>query len=187
MSDGDTSIAAVLLQRRKIQRESGDGNSDWADEEFDNNSLYHDREASKAHTTLFHWDTALGINADRDKWERLTKWNHGKGEDDQSSRKWQAGKVNDAELFCDHLDFSEEQTDRVVQMTKTIDFDQFGSYSTEQVQASLCSLVADEQTTNFEDRIITRTEFKELMDVVQLGSKEHRNVRNAVRERTDYF
>lgn len=187
MTNEQSTVAQTNLRRRYIQRESGDGASEWSDEEFDTKSLYRDREGSHARTTFFHWDSSLPKSADRDKWRRLAEWNHGKGEDDQTPRKWHAGKVNDAELFCDHLNFTQEMTEKVVEITKDMDFDQFGKFSTEQVMASLCSLVSDENTTDFEDRIVVKDEFKELMDVTGLGSKENRKIRQAIRERTDYY
>ena len=186
MTDDQFTRAEENLTRRNIQRDAGDGNSEWSDVTFDEESLYEDREGSQARTTFFHWDPALD-DKNRDKWKRLSQWNHSKGEDQQTTRKWHAAKVNDAKLFCDHLDFNEQQTDKVIEMAEEIDFDQFGNFSTEQVLVAACSLVADEHTTNFEDRIITRDEFKELMDVVEIGSKEHRTIRQAIRERTDYF
>lgn len=185
MTDGQPTSAVVDLQRRNIHRDAGDGTGEWSDIQYDDNSLYEDRSGSQARTTFFHWDP--DFEGDRDKWRRLSQKNHSKGEDGQSKRKWHAGKRNDAKLFCDHLDLDRDQQDKVLEMTDDIDFNQFGTYTTEQVLVGICSLVVDETTTNFEDRIITRDEFKELMEVVGIGSKEHNRIRRGIRDRTSYF
>jgi len=187
MSEEQVSRAVTRLDEKGIQRDAGSGSSEWADEDFDTESYYEDNGQSNAKTTFFHWDDSLPRGADREKWKRLSELNYGKRDDDNSHRAWKAGKVNDARLFCDHLDLDERKTELVIEMAEEIDFDKFGNYTTEQVIVAACSLVSDRDTTNFEDRIITRDEYKELMEVANMGSSEYRHIRQAIRERTEYF
>lgn len=187
MADDQTYPARTQLAERSIQREAGDGNSKWADEDFDSNSLYEDNDGSDARTTFFHWDSDLPNGANRDKWKRLAQLNYGKRSKDSSHRVWKAGKRNDAKLFCDHLDFDQKKTDKVIEMAESIDFDHFGNYTVEQVLVAGCSLVNDRAADNFEDRIITRDEYKELMDITDMGTRDYRHIRNSIRQRTDHF
>lgn len=180
----DTTRAEVALTKRNLHQAVGDGANGSQEAYIDQHSIQSNDGRSRTRTTFYWWEAPPGK---REQYENLAEWNDGVQDKDRASHNWERGKLNDAELFCEHLDFTKQEAQKVTRMTKDIDFDAFGSFTVEQVLVGCCSLVADENTENFEDRIITRDEFKELMGVVGIGSTEHRRVRKGIRDRTDYF
>lgn len=121
------------------------------------------------------------------KWEWLNQLNDGVQDKERGKANWQAGKVNDAKLIADHLDLNRPERDKLLRMAQTINFNQFGSYRSEQVLLACASLVSDENTTIYENRIILRDEFRDLLEDFDMGSNDHQQIRQAIRDRTDYF
>lgn len=191
MSD-DFSSARSRLSSRYILTEAGDGSNGTEEAYIDSNSIIQNDGRSKCVTgfdprDVSHKTTVVRQGETYRKWEWLNQLNDGVQENDRASANWHAGKINDAKLFCDHLNFSPELTEEVVEMAKTIDFSEFGQYTVCAVLVGCCSLVADSHTDTIEDRIIVRDEFKELMEVTGIGSREHNKIRQGIRERTEYF
>lgn len=122
-----------------------------------------------------------------DKWEWFNQLNDGVQDKERGKQNWRAGKRNDAKLIADHLSLAPSERDKLVRMAEEIDFNNFGSHTTEQVLVGCASLVSDENTTVYENRIILQDEFRELMEVLGMGSKEHRQIRQSIRDRTDFF
>lgn len=121
------------------------------------------------------------------KWEWLNQLNDGVQDKERGKQNWRAGKINDAKLIANHLSLSPSERDKLLRMADEIDFNNFGSHTTEQVLMGCASLVSDENTTVYENRIILQDEFRELLDAFDMGSKEHRQIRQSIRERTDFF
>lgn len=121
------------------------------------------------------------------KWEWLNQLNDGVQDKERGKQNWQAGKMNDAKLIADHLSLPPTEREKLLRMTEEIDFNNFGSHTTEQVLVACASLCSDENTTVYENRIILQDEFRELMDAFDMGSKDHRQIRQSIRDRTDFF
>lgn len=172
------------LTKRQVQSGPGDGTSSEVEEMIDRNEPNAENGSSMMHTKFHHWEAPSDKEG---KWKNLWKLADGQRDSDKSSQNWQAGKVNDAKLFADQLHFTEAEEKKLVRMAKQIDFTKFGSFSTDQVLVAAASLIRDENTQFYENRIILQDEFKELMQVTDLGSKQHRKIRQAIRERTDFF
>lgn len=191
MSADDISDAEAELIFRNLQRKAGDSVSDtqaaFIDSETprggDGRGNHSTGLAPKDAEAEFIYRQGEKFN----KWEWLRQLNEGVGDPERASTNWTAGKVNDAEMFCDELGFGEEKTEKIVEMVTTIDGSDFGSYTTEQITLGCCSLVADADTDTYEDRIILQDEFKELMDVVGLGSREHSRIRQTIRSKSEFF
>lgn len=177
--------ALTALLERSISSEKGDGSGSETAGLLDETNVRSHDERSLART----WISIEDVPPDRrDKWRRIiNEWHDGQSDPDKGSANWRAGKLNDARLFASHLGLSEPERDKVVEMADEIDFTKFGSFKTEQVLVACCSLVRDENTEEYGNRIILQDEFRELMDVTGLGSSQHRKIRQAIRERTDYF
>lgn len=173
------------LNQRHVHNEKGDGAADEIHALMDENNIRQEDGRSLAQT----WIRLDDVPPEkRNKWERIiNNYHDGQTDPEKGKQNWAAAKVNDAKLFADHLDFKKHERDKLVQMAGHIDFTNFGSYSTEQVLVGCCSLIRDENTDQYENRIILQDEFKELMEVAGIGSKQHRKIRKAIRERTDYF
>jgi len=122
-----------------------------------------------------------------DKWEWLNQLNDGVQDKNRGKRNWQAGKMNDAKLIADHLSLAPDEREKLLLMTEEIDFNSFGSYKSEQVLVACASLVSDENTTVYENRIILRDEFRDLLEAFDMGSQDHQQIRQAIRDRTDFY
>lgn len=176
--------AEAALAARSLHAEGGDGANGVQEAFIDEHSIQSNDGRSRTHTMFYWWEATPERQT---RFKKLAKWNDGVQDQERKERNWHQGKLNDARLFCEHLGLSDTETHKVVEMADTIDFSQFGSYTVEQVLVGCCSLVADENTDTFEDRIITTDEFKELMEVVHIGTTEHNRIRRAIRDRTPYF
>jgi hypothetical protein len=122
-----------------------------------------------------------------DKWKWLNQLNDGVQDKNRGKQNWRAGKINDAELIANRLELTRPEKDKLKRMADEIDFNRFGSYKTEQVLLACASLVSDENTTIYENRIILQESFKEMIVSFEMGSKDHQQIRQAIRERTEYF
>jgi len=175
--------AYAELAERNVQNGPGDGAASEIAEMIDETQPDAENGSSMMHTKFNHWEAP----SDEGKWRNLWKLADGQRNSDKSSKNWHAGKMNDAELFAGQLNFAEHERRKLKRMATTIDFTKFGSFSTEQVMVASASLIRDENTSKYENRIILQDEFKELMEVTGLGSKQLRKIRQAIRERTDFF
>lgn len=198
-NDKSLTDAADELSYRQVQREAGDGAGGHQEAYIDENSIQ-DNDGRSDTVTGFDSSRPMDANGrpvynptvrrngrTYQWWEYLNQLNDGVQDSNRASANWKAGKINDAELFCDHLGFNRDQTEDVVRMAEEMDFRRFGKFTTGQILVSCCSLVADADTEVFEDRIIVTDSFKELMEVTNLGSREHRKIRKGIRQRTEFF
>jgi hypothetical protein len=163
----------------------GDGAHDQTQALLDETNIRHEDGRSLAQT----WISLNDVPAEkRDRWRRIiNNYHDGQTDPEKGKQNWQAGKVNDAKLFAGHLSLSASETAKLVEMARHIDFTKFGSFSNDQVLVAAASLISDENTSKYENRIILTDEYKELMEVVDLGSTQRRTIRQAIRERTDFF
>lgn len=198
VASGTTSVrdepnhAIVELEEHLLRpQQSGGGNGDQ--ERFiDQTSPQENDGRSETVTGFDPRDAPSGERVYRQgewmtKWEWLNQLNDGVQDKERGKQNWKAGKLNDAKLIADHLSLQPAETDKLLRMAEEIDFNNFGSHTTEQVLVACASLVSDENTTVYDNRIILRDEFKELMEAFDMGSKEHRQIRQSIRERTDFF
>jgi hypothetical protein len=176
--------AYAELAERNVQAQPGDGTSSEIAEMIDESQPDAENGSSMMHTKFNHWEAP---SSQEGKWRNLWQLADGQRNSDKSSQNWAAGKQNDAKLFADQLNFAEHERTKLKKMAREVDFTKFGSFSTDQVLVASASLIRDENTTKYENRIILQDEFKELMEVTGVGSKQLRKMRQAIRERTNFF
>jgi hypothetical protein len=188
----DEQHAVIALDEKSLQpQQHGGGNGDQ--ERFiDKTSPQENDGRSETVTGFDPRDAPSGERVFRqgewmDKWEWLNQLNDGVQDKERGKQNWQAGKLNDAKLIADHLSLPPNEREKLLRMAVEIDFNNFGSYSSEQVLVACSSLVSDENTTVYENRIILRDEFRELMETFDMGSKDHQQIRQAIRERTNFY
>lgn len=177
-------MSTYELISRSISTGRGDGANDWSGDRIDEEIPVANDGRSQTRTTFRYREAPEWKQA---QYKRLAEWNDGVQDSDRPIHNWRVGKENDADLFTQHLELSMKESDEVKEIVNDMDFNQFGSYSTGQVTVAVCSMVSDKHTDEFDNRIILKDEFRELMEVNNMGSKEHRRIRQLIREKTGYF
>lgn len=174
-----------------FDRGNGSGSRGEGDDWVDSVSIFDNEWGSQAATTFEVRDAPPW---QKEKFERLYSRQNGKGEGDRRSTIRQSYIENDMEMFMDVMDMPVYQRERVSRVMDDLDFssNNFGGKRYEKIILTVCSLVADEALSNsedpdVEDRLFLTDSFRELMEVVGMSSGEHRQLRVAVRKRSDYF
>jgi len=168
---------------------SGSIQEDWAD----SNSIYRNEWGSTA-ATSFNTEEA----ANTERFERLYKLHNGRGESSRKDTIRQSHIINDARMFCSTLNMPKQQRKRVLNIVQDTDLssNNFGGKKYEKILLGICSLVSDEALTNklqnkqdpsLSDRLYLTDSFQELMNTVDMSSREHRQVRRQIREKAEYF
>lgn len=179
-----------------LDRSDGTGSRSAEEDWLDVNTTASENEWSTAETTFYYWEAGANSSHFRD----LYKAHHGKGEDDRRSTIRRSNIVNDAQTFVNVLEIPRPQSEYIVEIAETMDFSskRFGGKSYEKVLLAICSLISDKSlsqrlergevnTDAVEQRIVLTDQFKELMEVNGLGSREHNRIRQMVREKTELF
>lgn len=180
-----------------FDRSSGNGSRTVEEDWLDENSTASENQWSTASTTFYYWEASA---KKRDKFQDLYDAHHGRGESDRRSTIRRSHIINDAETFCNVLGLPDYQTDEVVRIARQLDFstNRFGGKPYEKILLAICTLVSDQDLSkqldrhqNSDDvagrRVVLSDEFRDLMDANSLGSREHRKIRQMLREKTDYF
>ena len=180
-----------------FDRSNGNGSRSAEEDWLDENSTASENQWSTASTTFYYWEASA---AKQQSFERLYNAHHGKGESDRRSTIRRSHIINDAETFVNVLELPEPQAERVVNIAQDLDFSstRFGGKPYEKILLALCSLVSDQalsQRLNHQNadsslaaqRIILDDTFRDLMEVNDLGSREHNRIRQMLREKTDKF
>lgn len=180
----------------KFDRSTGNGSRSAEEDWLDEHSTSAENEWSTAETTFYYWES----NNDGQKYKDLYDTHHGKGESDRKTTIRRSYIVNDAKTFVNILELANPQAERVVEIAEELDFSskRFGGKPYEKILLAICSLVSDRALSrnldhnnpsgSFTDRrIVLDDSFKDLMEVNQMGSREHNRIRQMLREKTDLF
>lgn len=173
-----------------FDRGNGNGSrnarDDWADEV----SIFDNEWGSQAATTFNPSD----IPEKESKFQNLYELQNGKGESTRRTTIRQSHIQNDTETFMDVLEMPTYQRERVTHIVENLDIssNNFGGKKYEKIILAICSLVSDEALSNsadpdVSDRLFLTDRYRELMDSTNMSSSEHRQLRVAVRERSEYF
>lgn len=174
-----------------FDRGNGNGSRATEDDWLDEASIFHNEWGSTAATTFNPKEASLSKQS---KFEDLYKLQNGKGETDRKDTIRQSHIVNDAKTFMSVLELPDPQRETVMSILDDLDIssNNFGGRRYEKIILAVCSLVSDEALSNqhdpsVDDRLFLTDEFRDLMRVNDMSGKEHRKIRVAVRDRSDYF
>ena len=174
-----------------FDRSCGNGSRNAEEDWLDEHTTASENEWSTASTTFYVSDAPKHR---QQHFQTLYEKHNGWGESDRKSTIRRSHIVNDAETFCNLLELPEYQSQRIVEISKELDFsaNRFGGKSYEKILLAVCSLVSDAELStksyaSVEKRLIFTDAFRDLMDVNELGSREHNRIREMLRQRTNYF
>lgn len=174
-----------------FDRASGNGSRDARDDWADSVSIFDNEWGSQAATTF---NPKEAPSHQVDKFESLYKIQNGKGERDRDQTITQSYIKNDAETFMNVLEMPKYQRERVIHILENFNLasKNTGGKRYEKIILVICSLVSDEALSNsrdpdVNDRLFLTEEFKELMEIIGMGSKERRDLRVFVKKNSDYF
>jgi len=178
-----------------FDRSNGNGSRSAEEDWLDENSTAAENQWSTAETTFYYWEAGAGQSQ---HYKDLYDAHHGKGESDRRSTIRRSHIVSDAQMFVSILEMPDHERDRVTQVAQELDFSCFGGKPYEKILLAICSLVSDEALSRnvnqnsidsslANQRLILTDEFRDLMDVNNLGSKEHSRIRQMLREKTNEF
>lgn len=197
---GEHTIKYVMYSVPKhdpFDRSNGNGSRSAEEDWLDEHTTAAENEWSTAETTFYYWEAGDGQNQ---RYKDLYDTHHGKGEDDRRSTIRRSYIMKDASTFCNILELSQPEADRVVEIAENLNFssNRFGGKPYEKILLAVCSLVSDRALSQRIDkncidssaanrRIILTDEFRDLMDANNLGSREHSRIRQMLREKTEMF
>ena len=179
-----------------LDRRDGAGARSAEEDWLDDNSTAEENQWSTAATTFYVSDAPTRKQS---RFESLYEIHNGWGESDRRASIRRSHIINDAETFCNILELPRYQRRRVMDITETLDFSSFGGKSYEKILLAICSLVSDEELSSRlrrdghnsnsleNNRLLLQDDFRDLMDVCELGSSELSRIRQMLREKTDYF
>lgn len=189
-------MKSVQAMLDPFERTNGNGSSSKSDDWLDGESIYDNEWGSQAATTFRPsevTDTPLSERKRR-RLERLYARQNGKGNPDRPNQIQASYIGNDTEMFISVLELPERQRETVREILDNLDLssNNFGPVQYEKIILTVCSLVADEALSNrnnpsLDERLFLSDRYRELMDAVGMSSTDHRKLRPAVRERSDYF
>lgn len=181
-----------------FDRTGGNGSRSASDDWLDKESIYHNEWGSTAATT-FNPEDKDGQGKQisrkkRERFQRLYRLHNGRGEPSRKDTIRASYIANDTETFLSVLEMPERQRQKVREIMENTDIssNNFGGRPYEKIILCACSLVADEKlseqpTASVEKRLLLTDRFRDLMDAIELSSREHRHIRHSIREKTDYF
>lgn len=178
-----------------FDRSNGNGSRSAEEDWLDEHTTAAENQWSTAETTFYYWEAGAGQSQ---HYKDLYDAHHGKGESDRDFTIRRSHIVNDAQTFVSILEMPDPERERVTQVAQDLDFSQFGGKPYEKILLAVCSLVSDEALSRnvnqnsidsslANQRLILTDEFRDLMDVNNLGSKEHSRIRQMLREKTELF
>jgi hypothetical protein len=170
------------------------GRDDWTDE-----VTIFDNEWGSQAATSFNPHDMDGQDAPIPRrqqrlYERLYRLNNGYGEETRRHTINRSRLHNDMETFMSVLEMPDIQRETVRDIVHDYDMSSNASGGTryEKLLLSICSLVSDEalsaqENPSVDDRLYKTERFRELMEVNDMTSSDHRRLRNHIREQSDYF
>lgn len=180
-----------------LDRQGGSGSRSAEEDWLDDNTTAKENQWSTAATTFY---VSQAPEYRQRKFQDLYKIHNGWGESDRQNTILDSHIMNDAEAFCDILELPSFQRKRVMNIVEELDFDsnRFGGKPYEKIILAVCSLVSDEELTkklrgsggregSLDERLRSQEEFEHLMDTVGMSRNELSRIRQALRERTDFF
>lgn len=182
-----------------FDREHGNGSNSTGDDWLDNTSIFDNEWGSSAATTFNPSEDDANGHAipqrKQDRLDRLYSWHNGKGESDRKETIRASHVRNDAKTFMSVLEMPSYQRETVLNILQNLDIGStnFGAGRPyEHIILAICSLISDEALSNrpnpdLDDRLFMQRSFKQLMDVNDMSERDHRKLRVAVREKSDYF
>jgi len=175
-----------------FDRGAGNGSSSGEDDTIETGNVYDINWGSQA-ATDFNPDEVRTSTKRRQKFKKLEDLNHGKGEKSRKETIRASHRTNDLETFMSVLELPSRQREIVREIVQDVGVDSNKWCGTpyEKIFLTICSLVADEALSQndgqFNDRLLFSDEFRELMAVTEMSSKDHRQLRVKVRDRADHF
>jgi len=168
-----------------IDRGAGNGSRNGQEDWIDENTTSGENRFSISQTTFYPDDAPPHL---QQRYERLKQWHDDKWSSNRKHDMKQAMILVDAETFCSILDFSQHETERVKHIVEESDMssNNFGGKPYEKVLLAICTLVSDENTENFDQRVIYHDKFTDLLEHIQMTRGEHKRLRQAVRERSAF-
>lgn len=181
----------VLETIDSFDRSNGNGSRSAEEDWLDEHTTASENEWSTAATTFYISDAP---SHRQQHFESLYKKHNGWGERDRKSTIRRSHIVNDAETFCNILELPDYQTREVVNIAQELNVsaNRFGGKPYEKILLAVCSLISDSELSDksyasVDKRLIFTDAFRDLMDVNELGSREHNRIREMLREKTEYF
>jgi len=181
----------------RFDRSNGNGSRSAEEDWLDENTTAKENQWSTAETTFYYWESGAGQSQ---HYKNLYDAHHGKGESDRDFTIRRSHIVNDAKTFVSILEMPDPEAEHVIALAQELDFSskKFGGKPYEKILLAVCSLVSDEALSRnvnqnsidsslANQRLILTDEFRDLMDVNNLGSKEHSRIRQMLREKTEKF
>ena len=168
-----------------LDRGSGNGSRSGQEDWIDENTTAKKNRWSQSQTTFYPDDAPPQL---QQRYKRLKEWHDDKWSSNRKHDIKQAMILADAETFCDVLDLNGYETDRVMHVVEESDIssNNFGGKPYEKILVAICTLVSDEQTDNFDERVIYHKNFQDLLAHVNMDRGEHKRLRQSVRERTAF-
>lgn len=175
-----------------FDRSIGNGSSSGEDDTIETGNVYEMNWGSQA-ATDFNPDEVRTSHKQRAKFRQLEKLNHGKGEQSRDKTIRASHINNDLETFMSVLELPSRQRDTIREVVEEVgvDSNKFGGIPYEKIILTICSLVADEALSNnngnFNERLLFSDEYRELMNVTGMSSKDHRSLRVKIRDKSSHF
>jgi len=175
-----------------FDRSIGNGSSSGEDDTIETGNVYEMNWGSQA-ATDFNPEEVRGSPKQRAKFRKFEKLNHGKGEQSRDKTIRASHINNDLETFMSVLELPSRQRDTIREVVEEVgvDSNKFGGIPYEKIILTICSLVADEALSNnngnFNERLLFSDEYRELMNVTGMSSKDHRSLRVKIRDKSSYF
>jgi hypothetical protein len=181
-----------------FDRTGGNGSSSASDDWLDSESIYENEWGSTAATTFDpSGEDGQGkqISGEkRERFERLYRLHNGKGEQSRKETIRASYITNDTDTFLSVLEMPSRQRDKVHEIVQQMDIssNNFGGRPYEKIILCVCSLVSDEALSeqpnpSVRDRLFLTDRFRELMEANDMSSREHRQIRASIREKSSYF
>lgn len=129
--------------------------------------------------------TRTGFNPyespDPSKWQRLNQLNDGWRSPERKDQNRYADRKRYVDTFCDQLDMTPYQRDRVWEIARSIDMSRMGRYSSQQTILAIVTIVANEDRRMIRDEYM----FHHLVRRTDLSMDEIRTLRQMVKRDSD--
>lgn len=181
-----------------FDRSNGNGSRNNEEDWLDGESIFSNEWGSQAATTFRPDDTDGQGQAiptrKQHRLQRLYERQNGKGEQSRKETIRASYIENDTEVFMSVLEMPEPQRETVREILDDLDIssNNFGSRRYEKIILTVCSLVADEALSDrhnpsLDERLYFSDSYRDLMESTHMSSNDHRKIRVAVRDKSDYF
>jgi len=200
-ADSDTTRRPYEVEAVWIDRQAGSGaltkKDGWEQEHHEEYGYANDGRSNTR--TTFYWrgdDSTPSHMRDRDRhqrhrdpedrrsWDELAKWNDGKGEPSRKQDNFEADVMRWTQTFCNQLDLTEYQYERVRYVVEHIEMGEFGWIPAEHIILGTISLVIDAET---DADPVYRDDFEGLMEDTSMERGTLWTVRKRIHHDTEFF